>query len=71
MGNRRLNVMGHDNRQTASLAARLAVLCETIARLRAGNSHGGNLPPVSALAGGRDAADQFLEPLLAAHSGEI
>jgi len=62
--------MDKDNRQPALLDARLAVLCETIARLRAGSSHGCNLPSASAFVGGRDAADKFREPLSAAHSRE-
>ena len=36
--------MGTYNRLPASLDARLAVLCETIAGLRAGNLHDHNLP---------------------------
>jgi hypothetical protein len=35
MGNRRLNAMGNDIQPPAALEARLAVLCETIAGLRA------------------------------------
>ena len=69
MGNRRLNVMGTYNRPPASLDARLAVICETIAGLHAGNSHGCDLPSVSVLAGGRDAADQFPELLSAPVTG--
>ena len=38
-------MMGNDTRQPASLEARLAVLCEAIAGLRAGNSRDHNLPP--------------------------
>ena len=59
--------MGNDNRQPASLEARLAVLCETIAGLRAGNLRDHNLP--LALAGGRAAADQFQELLSAPVTG--
>jgi hypothetical protein len=62
-------MMGYNNRQLATLDARLAVLCETIAGLHAGNSHGCNLPSVSALAGGRDAADHFQELLSAPVTG--
>jgi hypothetical protein len=57
--------MGYNNRQPASLDARLAVLCETIAKLRAGNSRDYNSPPASVLASGRDASDHFREPLSA------
>ena len=38
MGNKRLNAMGNDIQPPAALEARLAVLCETIAGLRASNT---------------------------------